>query len=132
MQEETIENKDMAESGKIISQTEGVPAPAQERASGNTPGQKATLSNRALNRAVADAAEMTDWNNHSGAIRTFTTHFKYNDLTSRLDRIIKEHNRLGHLPAELYDERYEILQEMLNRVRNEYGENVLRKVNSAL
>lgn len=74
-----------------------------------------------LNRAIGRAARYTDENYHSEALRSLTRHFGYTDLTGELDNII----RTGENG---YERRMPVYDEFIRRVRNDFGESVVRRV----
>lgn len=91
-----------------------------------------SVNQRAFSRAVNRAARLTDENYHTESLMVFSRHFKYDDLTKELKAIDKEHNAAGHLTRELYERRTRAMNTMFDRIRNEYGEDTLRKVSKGL
>lgn len=108
----------MAESGKIVSST-SAPKSAQQRA----------LNTSSLNRAIRRAADQTNWNDHTGARRTIAKFFKYDDLVKRYDEVSKLHEEAGYLTSDLRDVREAIDETMDFRIRRDYGEDVLKRIN---
>ena len=86
----------------------------------------------ALNRAIGRATRLTDNNAHQEALRTFTRHFGYTDLTRELDSIIKEQDRVGYLSQPLIDRANRVIDEYHRRVLQDYGPDVLRRTYNAL
>lgn len=92
----------------------------------------APLNQNALNRAIKKAEEFTDWNNHNEARITLTKFFKYDDLTQSYKQIQKEHHEAGSLTRDLYERRMNNDRIFDERVREQYGEDVLRKIRRGL
>ena len=92
----------------------------------------APLDMNKLNKAVAKAEEQTDWNYHDDSRLTLSKFFKYDDLTKEYNNIKKEHLAAHSLTQELYDRRNAADRKFYERVREQYGEDVLRKVRSGL
>lgn len=118
----------MPEPPKNMQSTAKVGTTASERAQAPTK----TISSRSLSRAVNRAAELTDWNNHTEARRTFAKAFKYDDLNERYKALDRDHRSLGHLSKELYERRTAIDDDLFGRIRSEYGEETLRRVYQGL
>lgn len=112
----------MGEPSRKIEQGASVSASASQR----------VLNPRAFTRAVNRAIRQTDENYHTEALQTFTRHFKYNDLTKELNQIHKEHLAAGSLTQDLWERRSRVMNELENRVRRDYGEDVLRRVRQGL
>lgn len=92
----------------------------------------ATVDAGALRRAVSRASSYTDSNYHNYSLRVFSRLFKYDDLTSDLDQLIREHERLGHMSGDMMERRTRIYRELLDRVGRDYGDDVVRNIRKGL
>lgn len=84
-------------------------------------------------RTINRWSNLTDDNYHSEVRRDIAKHFAKSDesfkqLADEFAAIVKEHNRVGYLSSELSDRRDRAEEEMMRRIRDEYGEETYRKV----
>ena len=98
----------------------------------SAPATQRAIDNNKLNRAIRTAARMTDWNDHTGARRTYSKLFGYDDLTARYDELSRLHMEAGHLTSDLRDVRDAIDETMYGRIRRDYGEDMLRRIERGL
>lgn len=87
---------------------------------------------RGLDKAIKKAEEQTDWNYHDDSRLTLSKFFKYDDLTKKYNDIKKKHNAAGSLTKDLYEQRNAADDAFYERVREQYGEDILRRVKRGL
>ena len=105
---------------------------AAGKAASESMQKTAPLDMNGLNRAIRKAEEETDWNFHTPARMTLSRFFKYDDLTNSYKKIWNEQLEAGSLTQDLYERRQAADQALYERIREQYGEDVLRKVRSGL
>jgi len=81
-----------------------------------------------LQKTIAD---FTDINYHTNSVIELATFLNDTEALDKLNRIKTEHKRIGHLPYELSIERSEILNDLLNKLKAKYGEEVYKTIYSA-
>lgn len=72
------------------------------------------LNPKTLNRIK----QLTSNNDHGEALVTAAKYFGCDELLERLMEINRKHMELGHLPIQLYGERYGIYQDLLAFARS--------------
>ena len=98
----------------------------------NTARVAGPVSGRRFEQALRRAESLTDSNNHTEALKTFTDLFGYEDLSNNLSDIMREHQQARSLSAALYNRREMIRMELNDRIRRDYGLGILNRVYRAL
>ena len=93
---------------------------------------KVDMNSRKFKSATTRAERLTDWNNHGEASMTVAKAFGYNDLADKYKAINKEHERVGSLTPDLYQQRNAVDSDLRKRVERDYGEEGLRHYRRAL
>ena len=87
-----------------------------------------SIDAKSLNRTLGRVGRYTDENYHNEARLTLSKYFKYNDLTKRYNR----YTQGDGMTMDDLNDRYKADQELYNRIKKDYGEGVLRKVQQKL
>ena len=64
-------------------------------------------------KLLKEIQQMTCFNDHTGALLLAATTLGCNKLAEQLEGIQREQSRLGNLPPNLYQDRYEIYTELM-------------------
>jgi len=83
-------------------------------------------------RVLKSAIEkFTDHNEHTYSVLVLADFMGSGQAHIRLNEILKEHDRLGHMPYELIQERTKIREKLIEQVSEDYGPKAGHIINSA-
>lgn len=85
------------------------------------PRQTVDLDSRKFRSAVSRAQRQTDNNDHGGASVTMAKAFGYNDIADKLNKVNKEHAKVGYLRNDLFERRNKLESELEERIEKNYG-----------
>jgi len=75
---------------------------------------------------------MTEWNHHSECLVSIAKAFGYKDLYEKLNEIKKQHYKIGYLPYDLWEKRNALYKELVQRIKEEEGEDMFNKVMASI
>jgi len=76
--------------------------------------------NRVMQKAIAEIAKMTDWNDHSGAVVALAKIVRDKKLQKAAEAIVTLHEFFGHMPSELIQVRTHLMNQGLKRAEKMY------------
>ena len=89
------------------------------------------LSNPDVSGLVKTISKHTDRNAHTEAVIELAKFLKEKKMENILNSIMDIHLEMGSMPVELSKLRGQILDELMKLVRNKYGNDIYKQINSA-
>ena len=96
------------------------------------PREKKTVDTKSFNRAMGRVGYYTDINYHNEAYRGVSKYFKYDDLTDRYNKVIKQYNKDDYMTQKNINTKNKIDDELFARIKEDYGDDILRQVQRKL
>jgi hypothetical protein len=84
-----------------------------------------------VDQVIKNIAQMTDDNDHTGAVLALANLLKNEQWIKVLSCITEIQDELGHMPHKLGEFRDEIRKELIEQAKVEFGEDVANKINSS-
>lgn len=77
-------------------------------------------------------ADMTECNNHGGALLSVAEYFGLGALADRFRDINARHEKIGYMRFDLFTERLGVEKDLFSEIRKLYGESVYNSVYNSL
>ena len=102
----------------------------QYRLQKNNPKDAVKYDNQ-LKATIKDIADLTDNNDHNGAVMALAKMMGDKSSTAEMQKIQKYHNSKGHMPQSLTKYRSSILNNLLVQAKKKYGDKVAKQLHSS-
>lgn len=79
---------------------------------------------------IRRVGRLTQNNDHNESVMELAKFLNEQDAIDKMESIIKRHERLGHMPYELIQERMRIMGELMKKVELTYGYEIKKKLYS--
>ena len=89
------------------------------------------VSKETIQTLYENIAHLTGGNHHTHSVLKLAEFLKEKDAITDLNDIIEQHNALRYMPESLIETRTQIRENLLEQLRDEYGEKEYRLINSA-
>ena len=102
----------------------------QYRLQKNNPKDAVKYDNQ-LKATIKDIADLTDNNDHNGAVMTLAKMMDDKSSTAEMEKIQKYHNLKGHMPQSLIKYRSSILNNLLVQAKKKYGNKFAKQLQNS-
>jgi hypothetical protein len=96
----------------------------------NNPKDAVKYDNQ-LKATTKDIADLTDNNDHNGAVMALAKMMGDKSSTVEMEKIQKYHNSKGHMPQSLIKYRSSILNNLLAQAKKKYGDKVAKQLHGS-
>ena len=94
-------------------------------------GIKPTGGDENPQTAIKNIADLTDNNDHNGAVMALAKMMGDKSSTAEMEKIQKYHNSKGHMPQSLTKYRSSILNNLLVQAKKKYGDKIVKQLHSS-
>jgi hypothetical protein len=102
----------------------------QYRLQKNNPKDAVKYDNQ-LKATIKDIADLTDNNDHNGAVMALAKMMGDKSSTAEMEKIQKYHNLKGHMPQSLIKYRSSILNNLLAQAKKKYGDKFAKQLQNS-